>query len=66
MSMKTGVDVTQATHVKVHGQWKPIASKWGIDSQGHLSKPSEGGFGVVTKDGQHVGMFEAQLYGKED
>lgn len=63
--MKEGVDVRDATHVKVGGQFKKIAAKWGIDSEGRLSKPSEGGFGVVTEDGQKIDMWQATLYGKE-
>ena len=64
--MKDGVDVREATHVKVNGRVEKIASKWGIDSQGHLAKPSEGGFGVVTESGQRVGMWQAQRYLCED
>lgn len=56
------VDVRQATHVKVRGHVQEIESKFGIDENGHLAKPSEGGFGVVTKSGERVGMWEAQSY----
>ena len=45
---------------------KKIISKWGINEKGWLAKPSEGGFGVITEDGQRVGMFEAEAYFKED
>lgn len=60
--MKTGVSVRDATHVQVRGQVVKIASKWGIDGEGHLAKPSEGGFGVVTENGERISMFEARLY----
>lgn len=56
------VDVQEATHVKVEGRIEKIASKWGIGENGHLAKPSDGGFGVITVDGERVDMFDAQLY----
>ena len=59
-------DVREATHVKVHGQIKKIISRWGINEKGWLAKPSEGGFGVITEDGQRVSMWDAQLYFKEE
>lgn len=55
-------DVRDATHVQVDGVIEEIASKWGIDAEGHLARPSAGGFGVVTKDGRHIGMLTAQSY----
>ena len=64
--MKDGVDVREATHVKVSGRIEKIASRWGIDSQGRLAKPSEGGFGVVTENGRRVSMWQAQRYLRED
>ena len=64
--MRDGVDVREATHVKVGGQVEKIASKWGIGHDGRLAKPSEGGFGVVTESGRRVSMWEAQSYSKED
>ena len=64
--MKEGVDVREATHVRVKGHVRKIASKWGIDGDGHLAPPSEGGFGVVTEDGQRVSMFQASGYSKEE
>lgn len=63
--MKDGVSVTGATHVKVDGRVEKIVSKWGIDSAGHLAKPSEGGFGVITESGRRVSMWEAQGYLRE-
>lgn len=59
-------DVREATHVKVNGRIERIVSKFGINSQGHLAKPSEGGFGVITENGKTVSMWEAQSYFKED
>ena len=65
-NLKSGVDVRQATHVKVGGRVEKIASKWGIGPEGRLAKPSEGGFGVVTESGRRVGMMEAQSYAREE
>ena len=64
--MRRGVDVREATHVKVDGRIEKIVSKWGINDKGHLAKPSAGGFGVVTESGRRVSMWEAQSYLKED
>ena len=65
--MKEGVDVREATHVKVGpGRFEKIASKWGIDADGRLAKPSEGGFGVVTESGRRIDMWNAKAYGKEE
>lgn len=64
--MKSGVDVREATHVKVVGGGvEKIVSKWGIDN-GRLAKPSEGGFGVVTESGRRVDMFRASHYLRDD
>ena len=61
------VDVTEATHVKgLDGRWEKIVSKWGIDAAGHLAKPSEGGFGVVTESGKSISMWEAAAYDKRE
>lgn len=61
-----GVSVQQATHVKINGRYERIVSKCGIDSDGRLAKPSEGGFGVITESGRSVSMWNAQRYGLED
>ena len=55
-------DVTEATHVQVGGQIYEIAEKWGVGPDNKLAKPSTGGYGVVTKCGRRVGMWEAQRY----
>lgn len=55
-------DVREATHVKVNGQVEKIVSKYGVSHEGHLAKPSEGGFGVVTESGRNVSMWQAQSY----
>jgi hypothetical protein len=65
-NLKPGVDVTEATHVEVGGHVLKIASTWGISSEGKLAKPSEGGFGVVTEDGQRFGMWEVNKYLKQE
>ncbi len=65
--MREGVDVREATHVKtMSGRVEKIASRWGIDSEGHLAKPSEGGFGVITESGEQVGMWSAKSYLREE
>lgn len=64
-NMEYGVDVREATHVKVNGRIEKITSKFGIDSEGRLAKPSEGGFGVQTESGKTVSMWQAQAYLKE-
>ncbi|MEE9238028.1 MAG: hypothetical protein V3U58_00540 [Thermodesulfobacteriota bacterium] len=61
-----GVDVREATHVKVGGSVEKIVSTWGIKDTGGFAKPSGGGFGVVTESGRRVSMWEAQLYLKEE
>ena len=61
------MDVREATHVVTKDRRKlKIASKWGIDSEGRLAKPSEGGFGCVTETGERVSMWDAWAYEKED
>jgi hypothetical protein len=50
-------------YVKIaHGRYEKIISTWGVDSQGRLNKPSEGGFGVVTESGRSVSMWSALAY----
>jgi hypothetical protein len=56
-------DVREATHIKTRdGRIEQIAGKWGIDSEGHFAKPSEGGFGCVTVHGERVSMWDAMAY----
>jgi len=60
-------DIYDATHVEskyARGKVHRIASKWGIDGR-HLAKPSEGGFGCVTEDGQRISMWDAFGYYQE-
>ncbi len=64
--MKEGVDVREATHVKVGGRVERIVSKSGIGPNGELAPPSQGGFSVTTESGRCVSMWEAQSYLKED
>jgi hypothetical protein len=56
------VDVRQATHVQVQGRVEKIDAKWGIDAEGRLAKPPEGGFGVITSSGERVEMWDAEAY----
>jgi len=64
--MKEGVDVREATHVKINNEYEKIVSKSGISSEGRLAPPSRGGFSVTTESGRVVSMWEAQSYGKEE
>lgn len=65
MNNLEGCGVKEATHVKVGGRIEKITSKYGIDQNGRLAKPSEGGFGVVTEGGKTADMWEAELYFRE-
>ena len=65
MSEKTACSVTEATHVKVGGRIERIAVKRGIDTDGRLAPPSQGGFSVVTESGEAVSMWEAEAYFRE-
>ena len=55
-------DVRNATHVKVGDTMHEICETWGIAKDGSFAKPSEGGFGVITTDGQRIDMFTANSY----
>lgn len=57
-------DVREATHVRVGSIMHEIASKGGIDEDGRLAKPSNGGFFVTTTTGRKVTMWEASRYYK--
>lgn len=58
-----GVDIRDATHVVLlDSTIEKIKSKWGISVDGHLAKPSDGGFGVVTESGRRVSMREVKRY----
>ena len=57
--------MADATHVRVGGRVEKIVSKWGIDAQGRVAAPPEGGFGVITENGRKVTMWDAQEYLKE-
>lgn len=59
-------NIRDATHIKVQGVYKKIVEKWGVSPEGRLAKPSEGGFGVVTEDGERIDMWHAEAYGVED
>lgn len=60
-----GCDIREATWVKVDNEWYEIRQKWGINPDGTLAKPSEGGFGCVIGDGVRIDMWRAGLYGKQ-
>ena len=64
--LREGVDVREATHVKVGGEREKIATKNGIGPNGELAKPSEGGFSVTTEDGREVGMWDAESYAVDE
>jgi len=63
--MAKNVSVREATHVKTNGRTEKIASTWGIDDNGRVAKPSEGGFGVITESGKRVSMWKAQSYSRK-
>ena len=65
-NLRNGAHVVEATHVKVGGRVERIVSKWGVNPDGRLAKPSEGGFGVVTESGRRVDMWAAQSYLREE
>ena len=44
---------------------RKIKAKWGISKEGHLEKPSKGGFGCVTEDAIIIDMWHAQMYFKD-
>jgi len=48
------------------GNLREIASVHGVDPNGRLAKPSEGGFYVKTKDGSTIGMYDARSYHKRN
>jgi hypothetical protein len=48
------------------GEFKEIASIYGMDENGHLEPPSRGGFGVITTDGSNITMWDARGYFKKD
>lgn len=60
------VDVKEATHVRGLGskQIEKILVKWGINADGSLAPPSQGGFGVITESGHEIDMWNAAEYYK--
>jgi hypothetical protein len=58
--MASITDMKPGDYVKVNGRLEKISSVYGVDHQGHLNKPSEGGFGVRTESGRTVSMWEAE------
>jgi hypothetical protein len=48
--------------VSTDGVRHEIASIWGVDGEGRLAKPSEGGFGCVTTKGEKIDMWHAKRY----
>lgn len=59
-------DMKPGDYVKVGGQLKKITSVYGVSPEGHLAKPSEGGFGVQTEGGGSVSMWQAERYLKAE
>lgn len=54
--------IHEATHIRVHGNWRMIASVWGVGPGRALAKPSRGGFGCVLADGTRISMWHAEAY----
>ena len=65
MTIKMGVSVDEATHVKANGKLERIVSKSGVGPGRQLAPPSKGGFSVTTESGRTISMWEAESYGKE-
>ena len=61
-------DIHTATHAVVEdgGRAIRIIGKWGIDKDGHLAKPSQGGFGIRLDDGREVDMWHVKAYYREE
>lgn len=59
-------DMKPGDYVKVNGQLKKITSVYGVSPQGHLAKPSEGGFGCNVEGGGSVSMWQAERYVKAE
>jgi len=58
--------IVAGDYVKSNGELYVIKSIYGIKECGQLSKPSEGGFGVITECGKTITMWEAQSYHKAE
>lgn len=60
-------DMESGDFVKGEGQrYYEIDRTYGVSSDGRLAKPSEGGFGVVTKGGRNISMWNAHGYCKKE
>lgn len=59
-------DLVPGDYVKYGGQLHKIKEIYGVGPGRRLAKPSEGGFGVHTEDGQHITMWQAQAYHKKE
>lgn len=56
-------DVVEATHVVTKGGvTEEIVATYGINPDGRLAPPSQGGFGVITASGKKIDMWHAQKY----
>ncbi len=66
MENATIQDMVPGDFVKYQDKLLEIKSIWGVSPEGWLAKPSEGGFGVVTTDGQTITMWQAQAYYKRE
>lgn len=47
------------------GRYEEIQSVHGVNEDGTLAKPSEGGFWVTTKSGEKIDMWQAKRYYKK-
>ena len=59
-------DMKPGDFVKVGGQLKKITGTYGVSPEGHLAKPSEGGFGCYVEGGGSVSMWQADRYVKAE
>lgn len=65
--LEGGITIQEATHIRsvMLEDVEKIICVYGVDSHGHLAKPSEGGFGVITESGAHIDMWHAYQYFKD-
>ncbi len=58
--------IVAGDYVKYNNELHEIASIYGVNKDGTLAKPSQGGFGVITVDQLNITMWEAQSYHKSE
>lgn len=64
--MASITDMVPGDYVKYKGDYLEIHDIYGVSYLGHLAKPSEGGFWVLTTCGLKVDMWHAEGYYKKE